>query len=89
MNFHVFAPKYPISAQFGYYFSRQTDSGAGIACFCHSLVMSLLLMRSVVPPNNVVHHNNTKKGGNCLNSANKGATINIKYFCHCLLCVAL
>ena len=41
MNFNVFAPKYQISAQFGYNFSRQTDSGAGIACFCHSLVTSL------------------------------------------------
>ena len=41
MNFNVFAPKYPISAQFGYNFSRQTDSGAGSACFCHILVMSL------------------------------------------------
>ena len=41
MNFSVFAPKYPISAQFGYNFSRQTVSGAGIACFCHSLVTSL------------------------------------------------
>ena len=37
MNFNVFPPKYPISAQFGYNFSRQTDSGAGIACFCHWL----------------------------------------------------
>ena len=41
MNFNVFAPKYPIYAQFGYNFSGQTDSGAGIACFCHSLVTSL------------------------------------------------
>ena len=40
-EFPCFTPKYPISAQFGYNFSRQTDSGAGIACFCHSLVTAL------------------------------------------------
>ena len=43
MNFNVFVPKCPISAQFEYNFSRQTYSGAGIACFCHSLVTSLVL----------------------------------------------
>ena len=40
-EFPCFSPKYLISAQFGYNFSRQTDSGAGIACFCHSLVTAL------------------------------------------------
>ena len=42
MNFHVFVLEYPIPAQFGYNLSGQTDSGAGIACFCHSLVTSLI-----------------------------------------------
>ena len=33
MNLHVFAPKYSVSPKFGYNFSRQIDSEAGIACF--------------------------------------------------------
>ena len=49
MNFYVFAAKYPISAQFGKYFSRETGSGAGIACFCHSLVTSLQLWAAKEP----------------------------------------
>ena len=54
MNCNVFVPKYPISAQFGYNFSRQTNSGAGIAGFCHSLVTSLYgrfdLISSTISP---------------------------------------
>ena len=38
-----FATNYPISARFGYNFSRQTDFEAGIACFCPSLATSLVI----------------------------------------------
>ena len=41
-EFACFCPKNPIPAQFGYNLSGQTDSGAGIACFCHILVTSLI-----------------------------------------------
>ena len=62
MNFHVFAPKYPISAQFGYNFSRQTDSGAGIACFCHSLVTSLLAsLQTVLKVDSIIIIINARK----------------------------
>ena len=60
MNFHVFAPKYPISAQFGYNFSRQTDSGAGIACF--RLVTSLLAsLQTVLKVDSIIIIINARK----------------------------
>ena len=60
MNFNVFA-QYLISARFGYNFSRQSDSGAGIACFCHSLVTSLPTQPLSRPWNSNEHLSTSKQ----------------------------